>query len=319
MTRPLLFALLCFLTAQKTPCQKIEQYFDYRWQPAKAANARFYTLTEKTDSGWHSRTYYLHSLILKTEGLYADSTRKNPSGAFRSFHPSRIIATAGKYNNGKKQGPWISYYSDGSVEDSTVYDNDNPVGIRQSWYRNGYPMDSCHYNADGSGVQIGWFDNGAPSFAGRYAPGYKKTGKWKYFYREGGTSAQETYDIQGKLLDKRYFSEKGATLTDTTIADKGAEFPGGWNTWSKYLAGSLYLPDQYRTPGGDPAAVVIEVTVDETGRVVEAEVAIPFYPAFDKIALEAVRTSPVWLPAVEHNRQVRNTIRIPVVFTLPGK
>jgi hypothetical protein len=28
------------------------------------------------------------------------------------------------------------------------------------------------YNADGSGVKVGWFDNGNPSYAGRLAPGY---------------------------------------------------------------------------------------------------------------------------------------------------
>src|SRR5882762_1705349 len=133
MTRPLLFALLCSLAVPAARCQKTEKYFDYQWHETDATHARFYSIVEKTDSGWHRKDYFLHSLTLQKEGFFADSACKTPSGCFRYFHPTRIIETMGIYRNGKKQGPWLRYYSDGFLSDSTVYDNGDPVGVRTAW------------------------------------------------------------------------------------------------------------------------------------------------------------------------------------------
>lgn len=317
MTRPFLFALLCSLAVPAARCQKTEKYFDYNWRETDALHARFYSLIEKTDSGWHRRDYYLHSLAQQMDGYYEDSACKIKTGNFRYFHPTRILESMGAYRNGKKQGLWLSYYSNGLLYDSTVYESGNPIGVRMSWYRSGYMRDSGNYNPDGSGIHIFWFDNGSPSFAGRYAPGFKKYGKWQYFYREGGLSATETYDPQGRLLGKVFFDEKGVALKDTTNDDREAAFPGGPKAWSNYLSRSLYFPDQYRFTNGDEATVVVTATIGEDGKVVDAEVEIPFYPAFDKIALEAIRRSPIWLPAMDHHRKVKHEIRQPVTFSQP--
>lgn len=320
MTRPLLIALLCYMTAPAAYCQKTEKYFDYQWRETAAPHARFYSIIEKTDSGWRRRDYYLHSLSLRMEGLYADSACKIPSGHFRSIHPTRVAEEVGVYRGGQKQGLWLRYYSDGLLSDSTVYDNGNPKGIRISWYHNGYIRDSASYNPDGSGVHIGWFDNGNPSFAGRYSHGYKKYGKWTYFYKGGGASATEAYDALGRLREKRFFDERGTLLADTSGDDHAPSFPGGESAWALYLSRSLYLPDQSRIIGGDEATVVIAATIGEDGRIMDADVKIPFYPAFDRIALETVRRSPNWLPAMDHHRAVQATVRLPVTFrALPGQ
>lgn len=317
MSRPLLIAWLFLWALPAVYSQKVERYFDYHWHDTSAANARFYSLTEKTDSGWRRKDYYLRSLTLQMEGLYKDSACKIPSGNFRYYHPTRIPESIGAYQDGKKQGVWLRYYSNGMIRDSMVYDNDNPVGVCLSWHRNGYPSDSASYNSDGSGIQVFWFDNGLPAAAGRYAPGYKKYGKWQYFYKEGGLSATEIYNQQGVLQDKQYFDAKGAPVADTTNKDRDAAFPGGLQAWNKYLAKTLYFPDQYTFTNGDQAAVVVEATIDEDGQVTNVEVVIPFYPAFDKIAVEAVRDSPKWIPAFQHNRNVRHEIRQPVIFSQP--
>jgi TonB family protein len=315
MTRPLLFALLCSLAVPPARCQKTEKYFDYQWHETDVVHARFYSLIEKTDSGWHRRDYFLHSLTQQMEGFYTDSACKIPSGYFRYYHPNRHIQSMGAYRDGKKQGLWMSYYSDGLLYDSTVYESGNPVGVRVSWYRSGYMRDSGNYNPDGSGIHISWFDNGQPSFAGRYAPGYKRFGKWQYFYRDGGISFTEIYDPQGRLLSKSLFDEKGTLLVDTANDDRAASFPGGQKAWSRYLSRALYFPEQYRITNGDEATVVVTATINEDGRVTDVEVAVPFYPAFDKIALEAISRCPNWVPAMDHHRKVKDYIRQPVTFS----
>jgi len=308
MTRPLLIACLCWLAVPAAWCQKTEKYFDYQWQETDALHARFYSLIERTDSGWHRRDYFIHSLTLQMEGWYADSACKVRSGKFRFVHPNRMIESAGLYQDGRKQGLWLTYYSDGSLADSTVYVNGAPVGVSLSWHRNGYMRDSANFGPDGSGVRVAWFDNGNPSYAGRFTAGFKKIGKWNYFHKTGGVSETETYDTHGQLLDK---------LPDTSNTDAKAAFPGGPKAWSAYLSRALYFPEQYTFTNGDEATVVIEATIGEDGRVEEAEVAVPFYPAFDRIALNALLHSPRWTPAVDHHRKVRAVIRQPVTFSQP--
>lgn len=315
MSRPLLFALLCFLAMPACYCQKIEKYFDYKGHDTTAVNARFYSLIEHTDSGWRRRDYYLHNLSLEKEGLYTDSACQIASGWFRSWYPTRMLAAVGMYRNGQKQGVWLEYYSDGGLADSSSWDSGRPVGIGMSWYRNGWPKDSCHFAADGSGMELGWFSNGQPSVAGRYAAGRRKTGRWTYFNRNGEKSAFEVFDAQGRLLIKQYYNERGALSADTAGRDRVAQFPGGDKGWARYLERSIYFPERFVAAKGDVPVVIVAATVDEDGRVVDAEVSVPFYPAFDRIALDAVQRSPAWMPAVDHNRRVSSRIRETIVFT----
>lgn len=317
MSRPLLIAMLFLLAVASAHSQKIERYFTFDWHDTTAANARFYSVMEKTDSGWHRKDYFLHSLALQMEGLYEDSACKIPSGSFHFFHATRIVSSMGAYRHGKKQGIWLSFYSNGMIKDSIVYEMGNPVGTSLSWHRNGYLSDSAYYNPDGSGVGVSWFDNGNPSAAGRYAAGYKKYGRWQYLYKQGRVSAIELYDQQGKLKGRQYADEQGAPIDDTTNKARPAEFTGGPKAWAKYLGKALYFPDQYKFTNGDQAAVIVDATIDEEGKVVDAEVSVPFYPAFDKIALDAIRKSPNWIPAFSHNRKIKSEIRQPVIFSQP--
>jgi TonB family protein len=314
MMRPLLFALLCLLVIPRSFSQKIERYYTYQWHDTNATNARFYSLTEKTGSGWRRRNFYLHSLLPQMEGFYEDSACTIPSGRFLSWYPNRRPESAGAYSKGRKQGLWLRYYNNGMMEDSTVYEDGHPVGVRQSWHRNGYARDSAFHNQDGSGALITWFDNGYPAAAGRYTAGGRPFGKWAFFYRSGATSAFEMYDRNGSLQDKQYFDEGGNPLKDTTNKDSKAEFPGGPAAWASYLKQALHFPVNNPLPNGDQPVVVVEATINEEGKVTDAEVAIPFYPDFDKSALDAVRNSPDWIPAFEHNRPVKFTIRQPVTF-----
>jgi hypothetical protein len=128
------------------------------------------------------------------------------------------------------------------------------------------------------------------------------------------------YDALGRLQEKRFFDERGTLLADTSGDDHAPSFPGGESAWALYLSRSLYLPDQSRIIGGDEATVVIMATIGEDGRIMDADVKIPFYPAFDRIALETVRRCPNWLPAMDHHRAVQAMVSLPVTFpALPGQ
>jgi antitoxin component YwqK of YwqJK toxin-antitoxin module len=309
--RPLLF-LLAIIFSLETFAQRIEKYYDYRWRDTTPENARFYATIEKTDSGWNRHDYFILEKSLQMKGTYEDSACKKQNGEFHYFHSNGSLWQAGRYIHGKKDGLWVSYHFNGMMSDSTTYSNGHRIGVSCGWYENGYPSDSSAWNADGSGVEVGWFDNGIPSYAGNYGPREKKQGKWMYYHRNGKPSAIELYK-EGVLIDKQYLDEQG-NVTDTVNKDRRASYPGGLKSWQKYLGNQLYFPTNYKLVNGDKAIVVIDAIIDEEGNVTNVTVGTPFHPAFDKIAVDVIRKSRQWEPAIQHNRKVQSKIKQPVFF-----
>jgi hypothetical protein len=250
---------------------------------------------------------------MQMQGSYLDSLSEVAHGEFRYFHPNRRLATAGKYVKGKKQGLWLDYYADGMMKDSTVYVDGIKTGTCLSWHSNGYVSDSAVYATDGSGVVVSWFDNGSPSKAGRYNAGFKKTGKWVFYHKNGKPSAIEVYE-NDQLVTKENFDESGTIVVGVGDRDEPATFKGGMNAWKQFLEKQIYFPSQYKIVNADEAVVVVQGVVDEEGNVTDVQVINPFASDFDKIAVNALRKSPKWTPAVSHNRHVKYQIQQYVTF-----
>ncbi|MBS1917090.1 MAG: hypothetical protein JST87_12505 [Bacteroidetes bacterium] len=295
-------------------CQKIEKYYDYQWKETSASSASFYAIIEKTDSGWHRTDFYIDGGSLQMEGFYKDSACKISHGRFSFFYPNRKLQTIGMYKDGKKQGVWLSFYSDGLMSDSLTYDNGTLAGICMQWYRTGYASDSSNLNEDGSGTKVSWFDNGNVSFAGYFSQGHRPHGKWKFFHRNGNLSETEVYD-HGRLLEKQYYNENQKLLQDTTNKDKPAEFPGGLKAWQIYLERKLQFPEQFKITNSDMVVIVVDATINEDGKLSDIETRVPFHPAFNKIAMDVMKRSPTWIPAIDHNRKVKYHISQPIMFT----
>jgi antitoxin component YwqK of YwqJK toxin-antitoxin module len=312
----LLLATAGALAQKGSNAQKIERYYTYQWKDTDVAHARFYSVTEPTDSGWHRLDYYVHGPSLQMEGWYEDSACKRRNGKFTYAYPDRKIESVGRYLHGKKEGLWLTYHYNGMLADSTVYAAGHPIGVGLGYYPDGMPADSCIYQSDGSGAEVKWYRNGNPSSAGVMAD-FKQHGKWQYFHENGKLSALELYD-HGKLLQRQYFDETGQPMPDTTNHDKKASFKGGLDGWLKYLNNHLYFPNDYKIVNSDLAAVVISGTIDEEGNVKDIYVSTPFYPPFEKIAIDVIRRSPKWQPAIDHNRRVESQFRQPVVFSQPN-
>jgi antitoxin component YwqK of YwqJK toxin-antitoxin module len=297
--------------------QKLTKYYDFQWKESDAAHARFVSIITSTDSGWHRFDYFVHGPSLQMEGVYEDSACKIPNGQFTWVYPDGKVEMTGRYTHAKKQGQWLIFHPGGMPADSVEYNTGSPVGITLAWYPNGSTRDSAIYNPDGSGLDVSWFDNGNPSSAGRYTAGRKMHGKWKFYHKNGKLSAIELYD-QGQLTQKQYYDTAGQAIADTTSTDREATFKGGVKNWLKYLENHLDFPPNFEITNSDQAAVVLTLTVDEDGNVVNPYVTIPFYPQFDKIALDVIRKSPKWQPAIAHHRQVQSIFRQPVIFSQPA-
>ena len=293
--------------------QKIEQYYDYRWKLTDPSLARYYTVIEKKDSLWNRKDYFIYEKSLQMEGNYKEAECKIEEGLFTYYHSNKVIESTGNYKNGKRDGLWYRYHTNGLMYDSVTYNMGNVVGLRQRWHRNGFPMDSTVLQADGSGVEVTWFDNGNPSSAGKFAPGTKQTGKWQYFHRNGNLSASEVYN-NGQLISRIYFSEDGKALSDTANKDREAAYKGDIKAWQNYLIKQLYFPSQWQFSEGTQAIVFVDWVVDEEGTIQDAEVTGSLHPDFDKLGLAAIKNSPKWIPAIDHNRKIKAYRRQPVTF-----
>lgn len=312
----MLFTCLTAVFITSISAQKIEKFYNYKWEEVGSpALARFYSITEKKDSVWDRKDFYLRESKLQMQGFYKDQNADTPHGHFSYFHSNGNLLSHGQYINGKKTGLWLSFHTNQMMSDSVFYDESGRViGTRVGWHSNGYMSDSTFIQPDGSGIRIGWFDNGIVSEAGYFGPGHKQKGKWKYFHSNGQLSSLELYD-NGKLVNKEYFDENGVKQNDTTNRDRNAMYPGGMKAWQKHLEKKMYFPPQYKITNSDQVVVIVSWQVDEEGKVKDVEVTSSFHPQFDKIAVEVIKSSPKWLPAISHNRKIKQYPSQPVTFS----
>jgi TonB family protein len=308
--------IVCITFALSVASQKTESYYDWKWKPCPAESARFFSTLEKTDSGWFRNDYFLGSKSLQMSALYEDQDCKIQNGNCTYFYANGYPSLIGVMRHNKQEGVCVRYHSNGAMSDSAFYHNGIAVGSKVSWHRNGYMSDSVYHANDSMDVHISWFDDGGLAYAG-YLLHDKPQGKWKYYHHNNNISSEEIYS-NGKPVSKTYYNEDGTTESDTAKANSDARFKsGGIEGWQKYLGRNLYWPNGLKFSNATQAVVVVSLTIDEEGKPQDVEVSIPLHPEFDKIAVNVIRNSPKWLPAVSHNRKVKSRFIQPVTFQQP--
>jgi antitoxin component YwqK of YwqJK toxin-antitoxin module len=309
-----LFILFLTCLSHFVFAQLEKKFYDYKWEPCQPEKARYVSIVSKTDSGYQRQHYYLHEKSLQFTGLFDDADCSFPNGQFLWFHSNKKVKTIGQYVNGKKEGAWVSYHDNSMMADSTFYKDNVETGIQMSWYSNGFTKDSLQILDDGSAVQVGWFDNGHISHAGYFDPEGKKKGIWKYFHHNGGLSCKEIWK-DGLVVDSQYFREDGEAQLEGFVFNRPAIYPGGEKEWNKYVNKKCYFPIQYKIANADSAIVVVEYAINEEGVAEDIRVVSPFYPDFDKVAVDAIKGAKKWQPAIDHNRRVKFYQRFSLVFT----
>ncbi len=310
-----LLIVCCWCGIAASAQQKILRYFNAQWKPCDELAARFVSVRQQTDSGWVWQDFYLGNKQLQMRGLFADSAGEVENGFFYWFHPNGELDRAARYINGKAHGASLGYYGNGMMEDSANYDHGKLVGVALSWYRDGMIKDSTHSLNDSLSSFVSWFSNGAPSAAGYFLHG-KKEGKWKYFHSNGSLAMTALYK-QGAQLDSAFYDEQGNPDSKGRSVAIPAEYTGGPRAWQAYMESKLYWPDGLEFANGNMAETIIEFELDEDGVIRHAEVAVPFHPAFDKIALKVVQQAKGWQPAKQFNRRVMYRFRQRVTFSMP--
>ena len=309
-----LFTLFLFLLIWFTaPAQDRETYYDYYWKPCDPALACYYSVVKKTDSGWLRQDFYTGSSTVQMQALFADKECKIKNGEAVYFYANGQLQSRGKYVNDKRNGMYIRYHSNGMMADSALYFKEVQTGSRIQWHRNGYMSDSIYRENDSLKVHIQWFEEGQLAAAGYLLHG-ERYGKWRFHHRSGAVAGEVVYK-DGEVISTIYRNEDSSPQTDLKKANSDANFKkGGIEGWKKYVEKSLYWPAGFRLANTTQVTVGVEFNISAEGKVVDAEITVPFHPVFDKIALQTIRNSPDWQPAMEHNRKVMQRFRQSVTF-----
>lgn len=308
---------ICIFIALHTQAQKTT-YYDWKWEPCNISMARFVSLVTQTDSGWLRNDIYISTKKLRLEGLYKDSNCLIPNGWIRWYYTNGNLQSERRFPNGVPDGTFITYHYNGMIKDSMGYVNGVITGTSRSWHSNGFLSDSVVYDKDGSAVEVSWFDNGNPSSGGKTKNYGLQEGKWRYYHRNGNLASLEEYK-GGKLLNRIYFDEQGMQLSDTSNRDRPATFRGSRAKWKKYMENNLQWPGGVKLVNTDTVTVAVVAIINEEGNITDTYVEVPFHPLFDKEVLRVVRKSPRWMPAISHNRYVKDVLYEAVDFFRDGR
>ncbi len=147
-----------------------------------------------------------------------------------------------------------------------------------------------------------------------------------YYYNDTGAIYRELVYENGILReDTDYFKKRaeqqrkdslntGKDVVFTTI-EVESEFEGGLPGWARYLNKNLKYPERALN-NNKTGTVVIQFIVDKEGNVIAPHIYRSVEYSLDQAALDIIRKSPRWTPAVQNGRKVKSYKRQPIVFKL---
>ncbi|MDQ6761977.1 MAG: energy transducer TonB, partial [Bacteroidota bacterium] len=137
-------------------------------------------------------------------------------------------------------------------------------------------------------------------------------------------SAVQKYGEKGKNGAVEITTKKGAAMTDT-IPDKlfskvenEAEFPGGREAWIKYIVGKVQA-NQDTLTAKDFGTCVVKFIVNKDGSVTNVKATTMENTQLARIAVEAIKTGPKWIPATQNDMVVASYRLQPVTLTNPER
>jgi TonB-dependent SusC/RagA subfamily outer membrane receptor len=140
-----------------------------------------------------------------------------------------------------------------------------------------------------------------------------------------GESAVNKYGDKGKNGVVEIFLKPSGISGNDTLPDKvftkvenEAEFPGGQQAWSKYIISKIQASIDSFTEK-DYGTCLLKFIVNTDGTVTNVEATTMKDTHLAEIAMNAIRTGPKWIPAMQNNHAVAAYRLQPVTLTNPDK
>ncbi len=138
------------------------------------------------------------------------------------------------------------------------------------------------------------------------------------------TKAIPVYLGDGRKSDIEVITSPDTNVQTDTIPDKlftkveyEAEFPGGHEAWIKYIVSKVQA-NKDSLKNEDFGTCVVKFIVNKDGNISNVEATTMQKTQLAKIAVEAVRTGPKWVPAKQNGQIVASYRLQPVTLTQPN-
>ncbi len=182
-------------------------------------------------------TEYYHSGKIAGEG---PKTGTRPVGHWRYYaEGDGTLQSEGDYENGNKNGQWISYFSSGRIASRGNYADGQPNGLWEYYFEDGSLSSAGAYlggqkdgywkslTADGKTINEVTFEGGRGEYREYYPGGklkvtgsivdMKREGAWTFYYEDGKKEGECEY-VSGRGIYRGYYPN-GALQTKGELND----------------------------------------------------------------------------------------------------
>ena len=104
-----------------------------------------------------------------------------------------------------------------------------------------------------------------------------------------------------------------------TKVEHEAQFPGGQEEWAKYITMQINKEIDALAKAGNYGTVLIRFIVDNKGNVSDVEATTMKGSLLAKVAVDAIKNGPKWVPGMQNNRAVNSYRLQPVTLKSAGK
>lgn len=104
-----------------------------------------------------------------------------------------------------------------------------------------------------------------------------------------------------------------------TKVEVEAQFPGGEGKWNQYVQRSVEKNIDDLVDDGQAGTCEVQFIVDREGNVSNVEALTMKGSVLARIATDAIRRGPKWIPAIQNGRQVKAWRRQKITFRLPDE
>ena len=131
--------------------------------------------------------------------------------------------------------------------------------------------------------------------------------------------AQYNQENKNKKLHKENQNSDNKEETqiyNIALVDEQPQFPGGAQAMYDWIADNIQYPADALAEGIQ-GKVIVELVIDQDGKIVNPRVLRCRHPDLDKEALRVVKSMPAWTPARVKGKPVSVANTLPVSFKLP--
>jgi len=205
------------------------------------------------------------------------------------------------------------YYMNGNLQMVGHYKTkkgDFREGYFKYFFENGKIKSEGNYvkNKESGKWKI-YLENGELDCEGEFLNG-KKNGEWIWFLENGKICAKENYK-KNKRIDYVFLDENGNKV-GILEAEHPATFEGGnVNNFSKWVLNNITYPTEAK---GSTGTVFIEFNLNTKGIIENIKIVKHLNEILDYEAVKAIKSSPTWIPAKQHNKEINLLFNIPITF-----